>query len=1001
MVRSVIARRGVRRGLVMLACVAGIPAAAYAQASITGVVRDTSGAVLPGVTVEAASPALIEQVRVAVTDGTGRYAIANLRPGAYSVTFTLPGFTTFERDGIQLSGTAIATVDGDLSVGALEETVTVTGEAPTVDVQSTVRQRVLDREVLELLPSGAGASRLAALTSNVTPGRQDVGGSVGDGSARGSLRSRGVVDSRLLLAGVSVQTGTGTTHGVYNIGAYEEVLIDTGAVNTDYYTGGVRVNFIPRDGGNTFSGTVLAAYADDSFAGDNITPELEAKGITSNTLEQFVDFMPTFGGPILQDRLWFHTAARFNRAWNFVPSRFNLNAGNADVWTYEPGDPASNRNTIKDVNTRLTWQANAKNKLAMTYDRSQLCDCPRSLTSRRAPEANVGNYADQPRTNFSLEWTAPVSSRLLLEANFIHVDQNINRRQINPYFAPSPVPLIEVEDQGLGRFRYRGTANSQRSHDIPNQSRVVMSYVTGAHSLRVGLNIGRWSQERPFRIADSPLRYRFRNGVPNRITLFDLPYNNLVHGHEHAVFAQERWTVRRLTVDVGFRYDNLQLIFPEQSVGPGAFSPNRNITFPETSPLKWHDMQPRTGVAYDVFGDGRTALKAGLNRYLAGAGSGGLFGIGMSPANGLTTTTNRSWRDANQDYVPDCDLTNPAANGECGRFSNRNFGTAVPGRAFDPDILEGWHMRDYNWQVSVGVQHEVVPRVSVGVEYWRTTFGNQVVTDHQAYSPADFDEFSITAPADPRLPGGGGYVVPGLFDVKPEVFGRAPDGLVTVAENFGKQTDVWNGVDVTFNARPGDGTLLQGGVTTERRSTNNCEVARLAGAPPPRRGGGLGPYNPAGFDPDEGALLGNFCDLNGTFLTQLKFLAAVTIPVIDVSVSASVQNLPGPQILAIYSASNADVAASLGRRLSGRARDVDVNLIEPRSQYGDRVNQVDVRIGKILRFAGARANLGFDIYNLFNTSAVLAQNPTFGRRWQDPETILNARFAKVILQFQF
>ena len=207
------------------------------------------------------------------------------------------------------------------------------------------------------------------------------------------LRSRGVVDSRLLLAGVSVQTGTGTTHGVYNIGAYEEVLIDTGAVNTDYYTGGVRVNFIPRDGGNVFSGTLLVAYADDSFAGDNITPELDAKGITSNTLEQFVDFMPTFGGPILQDRLWFHTAARYNRAWNFVPSRFNLNAGNAAVWTYEPGAPASNRNTIKDVNTRLTWQANATNKLAMTYDRSQLCDCPRSLTSRRAPEANVGNYA--------------------------------------------------------------------------------------------------------------------------------------------------------------------------------------------------------------------------------------------------------------------------------------------------------------------------------------------------------------------------------------------------------------------------------------------------------------------------------------------------------------------------------------------------------------------------------------------------------------------------------
>ena len=554
MVRSVIAMRGVRRGLVVLACVAGIPAAAYAQASITGVVRDTSGAVLPGVTVEAASPALIEQVRVAVTDGTGRYAIANLRPGAYSVTFTLAGFTTFLRDGIQLSGTAIATVDGDLSVGALEETVTVTGEAPTVDVQSTVRQRVLDREVLELLPSGRGASRLAALTPNVTPARQDVGGSVGDGIARGSITSRGVVDARLLMAGVSVQTGTGTTHGLYNAAAYEEVLVDTGAVNTDYYTGGVRVNYIPRDGGNTFSGSFYGTFANDKMSGDNITPELQAQGLASNTVEQLLDINPTFGGPVVQDRFWFHVAALYNRAWNFTPSRFNLNAGNPDVWTFEPdltGDSAPNQNTIRNVNVRLTWQATPRNKLAGTWDQSVLCDCPRSLSSRRAPEANVNNYSEQPRINSSVEWTAPVSNRLLLEANLVRVYQDVDRATVNPYFSPSQVPLIEVQEQGLGNFRYRATANSARNIDIPKQFRAVMSYITGAHALRVGVNVGRWSQERTIRAADAPFSFRFRNGVPNRISLNDTPYVNLVKGHEHAVFAQDRWTVRRLVAPQG------------------------------------------------------------------------------------------------------------------------------------------------------------------------------------------------------------------------------------------------------------------------------------------------------------------------------------------------------------------------------------------------------------------------------------------------------------------
>jgi hypothetical protein len=195
--------------------------------------------------------------------------------------------------------------------------------------------------------------------------------------------------------------------------------------------------------------------------------------------------------------------------------------------------------------------------------------------------------------------------------------------------------------------------------------------------------------------------------------------------------------------------------------------------------------------------------------------------------------------------------------------------------------------------------------------------------------------------------------------------------------------------------------LLQGGTSTQRRSTDTCEVARLAGAPPPQRGGGLGPYNPAGFDEASGALLGNFCDVTGAFLTQLKLLGAYTVPRIDLQVSASVQNLPGPEIQAIYTASNAVIAPSLGRNLAGGASNVDVYLAAPRSMYGDRVNQVDLRIGKILRFGRTRTNLGFDVYNLFNTSAALVLNPTVGSSWQTPQEILNARFAKVVLQVNF
>src|SRR5947209_414909 len=174
-----------------------LPTVAFAQAQIAGVVKDTSGAVLPGVTVEAASPVLIEKTRSVVTDGTGQYKIENLRPGAYSVTFTLAGFNTVKREGIELTGTFTASVNAELRVGALEETITVTGETPVVDVQNTKQQRVLDRETIAAIPSGRDAAIMASLIVGVTTGNQDVGGIQGEsGSAAGTMMVHGNADAR-------------------------------------------------------------------------------------------------------------------------------------------------------------------------------------------------------------------------------------------------------------------------------------------------------------------------------------------------------------------------------------------------------------------------------------------------------------------------------------------------------------------------------------------------------------------------------------------------------------------------------------------------------------------------------------------------------------------------------------------------------------------------------------------------------------------------------------
>jgi hypothetical protein len=385
-------------------------------------------------------------------------------------------------------------------------------------------------------------------------------------------------------------------------------------------------------------------------------------------------------------------------------------------------------------------------------------------------------------------------------------------------------------------------------------------------------------------------------------------------------------------------------------------------------------------MSYDVFGDGKTAVKVSLNKYLVALGVGGFPSTASTnPADNLVTSTTRSWTDADGDFVPDCDLVSAAANGECARMDNAAFGGVRAGTNFDPELMNGWGKRQYNWEFSAGLQRELMPRVAAEIGYFRRAYGNFNVTDNLTLTSDDFDTFSITAPQDSRLPGGGGYAVSGLYDLKPASFGLRAENFVTHASNYGDQTEYWHGIDFTLNARPRQGLLLQGGTSTGRTVTDDCElVARLPEL--------------SQTDP--------FCHVATNWLTQVKLLGSYTVPRIDVLVSGTFQSLPGPEILADFVALNAEVRPSLGRDLAGGARNVTVSIVEPGTLYGDRANQLDIRVAKILRFGRTRANVGVDIYNAFNSSAVLTQNNSFGA-WQAPTEILLARFVKLNLQLDF
>jgi hypothetical protein len=951
------------------------------QASIAGVIRDASGAVLPGVTVEASSPVLIEKSRTAVSDSTGRYQVVGLFAGTYTVSYSLTGFSTVRRDGVQLSGSLVATIDIEMRIGSLEETITVTGESPIVDVQSVKQQRVIDADTVAAIPGSRMYHNLVVLVPGISATGQNVGGINGPAPLLVAGHGGSGAEGRINVDGLGVNgsSGGGSLY-VTDTANVTEVAIDITGGLGEAEVGGPVVNVVPRTGGNTFSGTIFAAGANSSMQGSNFTDELRNAGLRApGDLVKMWDLNGALGGPIKRDRLWFFATTRYQGTQRYVPGMFyNLNAGDPNSWTYEPD---LSRQAISDgewdnTSLRLTAQATPRNKFNLFWDEQDMCrNCWGGGSATTSPEAQDGSQNINWMRAYQVSYTAPLTSRVLVEAGFGGTMFSYGNPREG--FVRSMVRVTEQAGP-IPNLTYRSMFWDQVRSKTPRY-RASISYVTGSHSSKIGFDAIHAISNRNYQRGEG-LTYRLNNGVPNQLTMLLNDFTEEAHVRNTALFAQDRWTIGRMTLQGGIRYEHASSSSPEQTVGPSRFIPTQ-IVFPAQSLIEGYDnITLRGGVAMDLFGDQTTSLKINAGRYLDPAQYAGIY-IDTNPARrllggGVPPQTTRGWNDANRNWVPDCNLIDPNANGECAAMSNRSFGQIqAPSSTYDPELLGGWGVRPGNWQIGVSLQRQVLPRVSVEVGYHQRWFDDFSVTDNRAVTPADYEGYSVTVPTDSRLPRGGGYVIGDLFDRTQAAFGRT-DNFITRSRNFGSATNYWHGVDTQVNARLRNGLTVQGGTSTGRDVSDDCDVIIDN---PSRRN----------------------CRVVMPFLTDIRGLVVYTVPRVDVQVSSTLQSRPGPEISANWNVPSAVVAQSLGRPLSGGAANVSVNVLDPGELYGDRITQIDLRIAKLLRFGRTRTNVGIDIYNLTNSNVPLGYTNTFGGSWRNPTSVLDARFAKVSAQIDF
>jgi hypothetical protein len=983
-----------RRVLFTLIMAAGLllPSVAHAQSAMTGIVRDTSGAVLPGVTVEASSEALIEKSKVAVTDGEGRYLIPDLRPGTYVVTFSLTGFSTVRRTEISLPSEFTMTLNADLRVGALEESITVTGDAPVVDVTTAVHTQVLNREAMDAIPTGRSIQGLGQLIVGINLSLPDTGGARAMQQTYMSTHGMTSSNNTVMVDGMMVNglQGDGSVQSYFNDAMNQEVSYQTSGIGAETQAGGVRLNMIPREGGNRFSGDFKTAYRPGEWQSENITARHEQRSYTEGTAtDRIIDFTFAEGGPIKKDKLWFFGSARYFSVNNFIGGT-----------VFDDGSQGVDDQSIASALVRLTWQVTSKTKFSAYFD---------EVNKNRGHDMSTGI---DPETA-SVVWTSPaystgaakitntLTSRLLIEGGYSrNLEYYTNQYQPGieePRFSADWYRRTAHNEADITGYNRIGAANAQTTQSPKRHSiNGSVSYVTGSHNIKAGFQ-RTWGTFFHTTDSNADLYQNYASGINNGGT--GVPWTRPVSvvvrntpvrsgealNQDLGIFAQDSWNIKRLTVNFGLRWEHVNAQVLEGHAPAGRFVPERRFDAIENLP-DWKDWAPRFALVYDLFGNARTALKYSLNRYNLSKTTG--TADDYNPLDSSTSTL--PWTDLNGDDV---------AQGESQVINGTRVSCVylAPGCEIDFRNLTsnfgiqalnefGHFPRTYNVEHGLELQHELFPRLSLTGSWFHGSFTNLTTTINRTLQydgdPAmnpNYTAFTVYNPEN-----GTPMTAYGLKDS----MRNAPTSNLDTFDPARER--IYNAFNLEFRARPGRGAQVFGGLSFEREVNVNCTA----------------PDNPNSLR------LCNEKDLEDGMTVPFRknFKASGTYPLPwGVTFSAALQsNIPalstrtmvirrGVSRYPSTCPAPCPAGAIIGPTAIQGQTTLTMNLVSPQTVHVERITQFDIKLAKTFRVGRVSVLPTLEIFNLNNSDAIVTYQSTdiLSQQYLAPNTIMQPRMLGV------